>query len=163
MFLLVYFSQTWGLGSLFEARSWEEIGTRIPTQNIYKPRVHIRHRDVHIFIMMMILWILKPFLCREAIEEVNFAGQFQKLRSTFFSLFSCVGFLTSNKTQKNYFVILLTLFWCTFEYLREIRKPHSLIRRPIDTGNLVELINFLLWFVVLCAYILIYISLWWLL
>jgi hypothetical protein len=42
---------------------------------------------------------LKPFLCREAIEEANFGGHFRELRSTFFSVVSCVGFLRSRRTQ----------------------------------------------------------------
>jgi hypothetical protein len=41
----------------------------------------------------------KPFLCREAIEESDFAGHFRELRSSIFSVVSCVGFLISKITQ----------------------------------------------------------------
>jgi hypothetical protein len=44
---------------------------------------------------------LKPFLCREAIEEANFGGHFRELHSTFFSSISCVGLLRSRITQPN--------------------------------------------------------------
>jgi hypothetical protein len=41
----------------------------------------------------------KTFLCREAIEEAKFGGQFWELRSTFFSSVSCVGFMRLRRTQ----------------------------------------------------------------
>jgi hypothetical protein len=52
----------------------------------------------------------KSFLCREAIEEANFGGQFWELRSTFFSVVSCVGFLRSSRTHPYQFLILLRYF-----------------------------------------------------
>jgi hypothetical protein len=42
---------------------------------------------------------LKPFLCREVIEEENIGGHFWELRSSLFNVVNCVGFLRSRRTQ----------------------------------------------------------------
>jgi len=125
----------------------------------------LTYQEVHIGRVMMIFWSSKPFLCREAIEEANFGDQFRELRSTFFSVVGYVGFLKSRRTEPDQFVILLTLFWCTFESLKINKKasPTETKARRRRQSCLTLLTTLLLWFVVICAYILIWISLWWLL
>jgi hypothetical protein len=99
-----------GSGALFEARSWEEVGRLLPTSNLYKPEVLGSLREVQKRRNADRIVKPKSFLCREAIEERNFAGHFWELRSTVFSVVSCVGFLRSRRTQPDQFVIHLTLF-----------------------------------------------------
>ena len=122
-------------------------------------------QEVHICKMMMSLWSLKPFLCREAIEEANFGGQFRELHSTLFSAVNFVGFLRSIRAQKNQFVIPLTLLWFNFEAFKRNKKssPIETKARRRRQSCRIPLTNLLLWFVVLCDYILICIFLLWLL
>jgi hypothetical protein len=87
-------------------------------------------------------------------------GQFRELRSSFFSVVNCVRFLRSRRTQLDQFVILLTLFLCTFEELKRNKKASSIetkARRHRQSCR-TSLTTLLLWFVVLCAYIMIFIS-----
>jgi hypothetical protein len=51
----------------------------------------------------------KPFLCREAIEESNFAGHFTRASFIRFQCRQLCGFLRYKRTQPDHFVIHLTL------------------------------------------------------
>jgi hypothetical protein len=63
-------------GAQFEAISWEEVGRMMPTSNIYKPRVLGSLRTGSKEEKCSRIVKPKSFLCREAIEKRNFAGQF---------------------------------------------------------------------------------------
>jgi hypothetical protein len=63
----------------------EEVGRLMPTSNIYKQWVLSNIIEVQNKRNAEEFENPKTFLCREAIEERKFAGQFQELRSTVFS------------------------------------------------------------------------------
>ena len=151
-----------GSGAPFEARSWGEVGSWLPTSILYKPKVFGKLGRFRIGKC----WRIenpKPFLCREAIEESNFVGHFWELRSSIFSAFSCVGFLISRRTQPYQFVIHLALLWCTFEALMVNKKasPTETKAQRRRRYCRTPLIIFLLWFSdSLCSFLDLYILLW---
>ena len=118
------FGHFWRILSPFDARSWGEVGSLLPTSSLYKPKALEAKRR---FITGK-WWRIeepKPFLCREAIEESNFAGHFRELHSFVFTVVSFDGFLRYGRTQPDHFVKNLELLWCTFEALKRNKKASS--------------------------------------